>query len=576
MSLGIYVVLYFLSPLIPVVSARKLPDQVRQKEFKFRLLHPEEVEQLRQREQGEPGDEARPLSTRPGAVRDLLKRSDESLETSPLDNPIQPLDQLASRSSPPVASTASAGGEALRRADLRILEISQAEARSEIDVTRRLVRPSDERMLPDGAMPVLRVAVEADAPIHFGPVGQGLLAAALQATGGAQGALVSLGESNLAPVDSEVELMEVEKRPVPIEIARQALREEQSRARDGKAYVFLDDLVDISLATHREPGEELGYFRIRVSPKTGSSIPAAPKAVTFVIDASSSIQQRKLDLTGRVVVDAINALSEVDRFNVVIFRDTLTLFRPQLTSALSAEKAAARAFLKSLPSKGETNVYAALSSVMTQRPDSGEAGIIVVLSDGRPTAGARDARAIINGATEANALANSVFAFGAGNTVNRYMLELLGYRNKGAASVVPDIQRLPASFSAFFKTFSQPILVEVAVDYSGIDKRNIYPALIPNFYSGRPLDLYGRYLPGRDVAFSMRITGRAASVEKDIVYRADLESANPGGIEIAQQWAFEKSYALIAQISDVGEQPELVSELRSISKRYGVKTVYSE
>jgi len=74
----------------------------------------------------------------------------------------------------------------------------------------------------------------------------------------------------------------------------------------------------------------------------------------------------------------------------------------------------------------------------------------------------------------------------------------------------------------------------------------------------------------------MRLTGLAGEKRKEVIFRADLSKASAGDSSIARHWAFAKSYHLIGEISRVGEQPELVGELRELSRQYGVRTSYSE
>jgi hypothetical protein len=330
------------------------------------------------------------------------------------------------------------------------------------------------------------------------------------------------------------------------------------------------------MTTYVPPGERNGFFRLQIVPKSGESIPPLPKDVTFIIDASSSIVQYKLDQTVKGVRDAIQALREHDRFNVVIFRDTPTLFQPKLILATPNMKAAALQFLKDVRSRGETDVYAGIRPVITEPPRDGVPGIILVMSDGKPTTGIVDGRTVINAVTAENADNYSIYAFGGGRTVNQHLLDLLAYRNKGEARVTPRIDTIGSELPRFFGRLQDPILVECNALFGRIDETGVFPKQIPDFYKGQAVTLYGRFDPTKDKEFAMRLSGRAGELKKEVVFRADLTKAAGGGEEIARNWAFRKIYHLIGEVTRNGETPELLAEIRSLARQYNIRTSYDQ
>jgi Ca-activated chloride channel family protein len=301
-----------------------------------------------------------------------------------------------------------------------------------------------------------------------------------------------------------------------------------------------------------------------------------PKDVTFIIDASNSITQRKLDETVKGVRQMIGALRPEDRFNVVIFRDTPALFRQTLTTATKDEKASAFEFLTGVVSRGETDVYQGILPVIGEKPRPGVPGIVLVMSDGRPTTGVRDGRTIINSLTEANALHQTIYAFAGGHTVNQYLLDLLAYRNKGESKVAPQIDSISQALPQFFGRLNDPLLVNCKADFGGLDDRDIFPKQLPDFYKGQAVTVYGKFNPTKDRFFAMRLTGQAGPSGKEVVFQADLSEAARGDQDIARNWAFDRVYYLIGETTRVGETPELLSEIRALAKQYNIQTSYDE
>ncbi len=101
--------------------------------------------------------------------------------------------------------------------------------------------------------------------------------------------------------------------------------------------------------------------------------------------------------------------------------------------------------------------------------------VVLVISDGRPTAGVRDGRTIINALTSENQLRNAIFAFGGGKTANRPLLDLLAYRNKGEAYISPSTDRINTDLPGFFDRVSDPILVDCNARFGRIDEKSVFP-----------------------------------------------------------------------------------------------------
>ncbi len=527
------------------------------------------------------GEENGGLASRAGSVRDLLERDAEILSPAAEDQPA-PAD--VPRMQERVASDEVAREHELtpdearlKRIDAKILEIDVSDARRDIEVARRLVRPSPDRILEAGEYPALRSPLASDiGSLRFDTVGPGLFEETPEEAEASES-----GDVEKPPTEKEItppELAGSTPLELPVEeiIARAPLEREAETARAESAYAFMDDLVDIQLDSYVPPGESEGYFRVRVTPRQDRQLEVLPKDVTFGVDASNSMHQHKLDVTARGVREAVARLRPEDRFNIVIFRDTPTMFQQERVPGTDANKAAAYEFLSRLESRGETDVYRALLPVIDEAPREGAPGVVMVVTDGRPTTGMRDGRMIINGVTADNALRNSIYAFGGGRTVNRYLLDLLAYRNKGESYVAPDLDDIDEALPRFFARMDDPLLVDIETDYGRIDETQVFPRTAPDFYRGQAVTVYGRFDARQDREFVMRLAGQAGKREKELIFRADLGEAQSGDAEIARNWAFQKAYYLIGEISRHGEQPGLLEQLRQLGTEYGIRTSYDE
>ncbi len=509
------------------------------------------------------------LASRPGSVTDLLRRGRDDVQPAQATGKVSEVPQLQER----VATDAvgrqydlSPDESSFKIADAKILEITEAVARKNIDVPRKLIRPSPDRILGENEFPTLRlprgdqdqVATRFDGLPAFFEAREQAMPQGKDVVPTAE----SVAKDALPPVEQAM--------------TRAAVAEETIEARAQSAYAFIDDAVDIKLDTFLPGAGEIGYFRVRIVPREDSAIETLPKDVTFVMDASGSITQTKLNATRKGVQAAIALLKPEDRFNVVVFRDTADRFQPDFVPATDENKAAAKAYLGNARIGGETDVFSALQAVLQGTPRPGVPSEVVVISDGRATVGVRDARAIINGLTETNNLRNGIFAFGGGETVDRYLMDLLAYRNKGESFVAPKTPDIEKEFPRFMQRLNEPLLVNLSADYGQIHEANVFPRVIPDFFKGKVVTVYGRFDPAKDREFVMRLTGTALERTKELIFRADLKKAESGNEDIARQWAFQKAYAIIGRISRDGETPELLGQLRELKQKYGVSTSYDQ
>ena len=598
-SAVLYVGFLMAAPHIMLINAEAAKPKVLQtfrvelKNIPVRPEEPEKTPELKpSAEEGQTGAQGTPqpgdaaeLASRPGTMADLIARPDvQSIGAQAFQVANAEIPNMADRVSTeavPRDHDLSYSETGARRADAKIVEITQDTARLDINVPRKFVRPSPDRIVEPGTFPTLRSeAVDpGQIPMEIDRRGISLIGqpvamptAAAPGVGPATPGTLVASTPPPEPPPMPKEVVKALDKP----LAEAPVQKEIKAVRAESDFVFLDDLVDIKINTFRAAGDKQGFFELSIQPKESGKIDVIPKDITLVVDASRSMIQRKLDLAAKGVAEVVRRLRAEDRFNVVVFRDTPAMFQPSRVPATEGNKAAAVAFLKGLESKGQTDVYSALRAVVSEKPRAGVPGIILLVSDGRPTTGIQDSREVINAVTAENGLGNSIFAFGAGGTVNRYMLDLIAYRNIGRSAVIANMEETGAKLPAFYEEFAEPLLTGIKVDYGRIGHEEIYPRAVPNFYRKGAVKVYGRFDPEKDKEFVMRLTGRAAGREKELVFRAKLGQASEANSAIASEWAFAKAYFLIGEISRQGETPQLVGALKELSAKYNIRTIYSQ
>ena len=504
--------------------------------------------------------------TPPMSLEEFLLRERERPELPPA--PEYPRDELAGELRDRAARdrllrdhATEPADTVLEAIDLEVVAIHKRLLAEEIDVSRRLIPEKERIVVPMDVMPTVS-----------GPGGGGLGVA------GRLPAAPAVVRTEIARVAEPTEIVRRgEERRLPpiggelIETPTGVLPLRENRELAQK-YASLDDVLEVRLATYEPPDEE-GYFLIRISPKRGGQIETMPKEVIFVIDASKSIQEAKLDQSKAGLQSCLAQLNESDLFNIIAFKESPTVFRSTSVRPTAGNIRAARVFVKGLKPSGETDVYSAIAPlVRITKPETHPYNIFLI-SDGKPTSGMVDSRAIINNLTRQNELRASIFTFGGGSEVNVYLLDLLSYLNKGRTYVADRVYSIDNEMPKFCDTIGTPILIDLRANYANIAESEVYPKVLPDFYMDSEILVSGRY-SGTDV-FSMRLSGAVNGQKKELVFRKEFAEAEKGGNEIARRWAFTKIYKLIADMCQRGPEPELVEQVRSLSERYGIATAYS-
>ncbi len=336
--------------------------------------------------------------------------------------------------------------------------------------------------------------------------------------------------------------------------------------------VNLDDLLVARIFVYRPP-EGPGYFHLMIMPQRADSrLQPLPKDVIFVLDASQSIGQRTLGKLKDGIKEAMRRLGTDDRFTIIGFRNKALQYSENLVPVNPLAVAEAWSFVDSLNASGRTDIYSAMEQIMKLGTQRARPHIIVLFSDGRPNVGITDSRNIINRLSASRAPSTTIYSFGAGNSINHYLLDLLAYRNRGYAVYSDERSDIPFDVQTLMSELEKPVLMRVQADMPGLDNVEVYPKQLPDLYQNWPLNLYGRIHDQDEIV--LRITGEAFDETKEVVLRVPIPKETNGDQEVARDWAKQKLMWLIGQTVQLGETPSLMQEISRIGQQYNVQTGY--
>lgn len=315
---------------------------------------------------------------------------------------------------------------------------------------------------------------------------------------------------------------------------------------DISPYRHVDNRLAAAISVYDPPGaDSRKYFRIEVVPRENSGLPIARKDIVFVQDASRSLAKERLHFCKEGLKESLGCIAAGDRFNIVSFRDNATFCFGEGWATPSRENfEKAIAFIDSLESRGDTDLFRSLQSLLTLPRDPARPLIVVVVTDGKATTGITTSSRIIGEFSKLND-DMSLYILGTQAKANAYLLDLLSFCNRGSQYIVrSDRWAIPAAIYDLAQSCSKPVLGRVKVDANVASGAEFFPLPSANLYAGEPLVYYGSCPRGtRDM--TLQIRGEAGDARLDCLFALDLAAAERGGPEIKEGWARRKMHSLV-------------------------------
>jgi Mg-chelatase subunit ChlD len=344
-------------------------------------------------------------------------------------------------------------------------------------------------------------------------------------------------------------------------------KEEITRSKPIEDFLSVDVTV---FRSARDPDNK--YFRLDVRRRGADVLPVMPKNVLLVVDSSASMTEQKLYFCREGLLRCLDAIKPPDLFNVMAFNDRGMFCFDTWTEPSAVRMAEARRFILGLKAEGNTDVFASIRDL----PDRLVAGsdrpaIAILVTDGHPTTGLMDSSSIIGEFSKRNSGRMSVFTFGTSQTANSYLLDLLGYCNRGEGFVLRSGRwDIPGAIADWMKQTARPVLSDVRFVLPADSPCEVFPVQTANMYLDRSLVLFGR-CPASTSRVLFQAAGRGRDNECDMIYTARLDGrVSQGGQDLRASWARQKIYHLIGQYARRAD-PAILREIRATAREYNVE-----
>jgi len=304
--------------------------------------------------------------------------------------------------------------------------------------------------------------------------------------------------------------------------------------------------IQDALLTHTD--ERGGFFTLILQPpEKVQPRQIVPREIYFVIDTSGSQQGFPLEISKSIMRKAIRELRAQDEFNLITFAGSTRILWPEARANTAASREEALAFLENLRGGGGTEMMRAINTALGGKHDSEKLRIVAFFTDGY----VGNDMQIIN-AVRKHAGTTRVFSFGIGTSVNRYLLDSMAVAGRGEVAYALTQQVGEKVALSFYDRINAPVLTDIEVDWgdlaSLVEVDEIYPRMIPDLFSVKPVVLKGRYAPGRrDRTGEITLRGRTAAGAFERKLQVTLPGNNPSNSALAPLWARAKVEHLMNQ-----------------------------
>lgn len=359
------------------------------------------------------------------------------------------------------------------------------------------------------------------------------------------------------------------------EAATEFLKEIPSEVAPAKP---IENVLQATVSLYRpRRSDGYAYFRIDVERKAADVLPAIPRDILLVQDASASLSPERLHFCRQAFAAVVDGLKPTDRFNVVKFNTLNTFcFGTTWRSPDDAARNEAKAFINAIQSEGNTDIFNAVNAVLEMPRDQNRVMVVILASDGRTTAGEtrRDSE-IIGKFSKLNDGKVSVFNVGVSKSSNEFLLSMLSFCNRGgAASIADDRFDIVKTVDRLYGTVGNPVLSNISFIFDSASRAEVAPAMTTHLYLDRPMQLFGR-VPENTKQVIFQARGTAIGKKYDMVFDLDLDNASVADKKLAKEWATARMYDYVAEFARK-PHPMLLADMNELGRAYDVTIPFKD
>ena len=317
--------------------------------------------------------------------------------------------------------------------------------------------------------------------------------------------------------------------------------------------------------------EETGeyYFMNVLSPRKSDIGGQFHKDIIFVLDKSGSMSGDKIKQLRQAFSEIIEQLSPEDRFNIIMFDNTIRLYSEELVNGSAENQDDAINYLSAVSAGGSTNLYDGLARALTMlTSEESRVPIIVMLTDGNANSGAYTSEIPIRENIEVrNNIFCPIFTLGFGYDVSFDFLRSLSMENYARAQQIHPGQDAGEQILNFYDTISTTLLKDIKVEF-GDYAYDVLPSSIPALYEGSEAIVVGKlYINDLYGEFGARMTAFTPEGLKEFNTTYNVTKNDTSNDHVMRFWAYHRIFELMDSLllASGAQEDEIISEIENLS-----------
>jgi len=380
-------------------------------------------------------------------------------------------------------------------------------------------------------------------------------------------------------LDAGLVVDELTSKTHPVDIERTDPRSAHIHLKDtatipNKDFVLRYDVaggaIQDAMLTHRS--EKGGFFTMILQPPDRVTVEdVTPKELVFVLDTSGSMEGFPIEKAKETMKLALDSLYPSDTFNLITFAGDTEILFPEPVPATKENLRKAQAFLNGRSGGGGTEMMTAIKAALEPSDDQKHIRIVCFMTDGYV---GNDMEIVSEVQKHQNA---RVFAFGIGESVNRFLLDKMAEAGRGEVEYVALNDDGSAAARRFHERVRNPLLTDISIEWNGLPVADVYPKNIPDLFSAKPLILSGRFTaPGNG---TIKLRGKMAGNDFVREIPVSFPETMASHDVLSSLWARRRIDDLMAQDysgAQSGEmQPDLKQTITQVGLEYRLMTQFT-
>jgi len=315
-----------------------------------------------------------------------------------------------------------------------------------------------------------------------------------------------------------------------------------------------------------------GYFTLILQPP--ARLPESditPKELVFVLDTSGSMWGFPLEKGKELISRALDELYPGDTFNIITFSGDTHILFPQPVYPTAENIRRAKQLLASRTGGGGTEMMKAIRAALAPSDSQDHLRVVCFVTDGYV---GNDLEIIGEVQKHKNA---RVFALGIGTSVNRFLIEGMAKAGRGDSEIVTLTDKADVAAHRLYERLRSPLLTDISIDWGGLPVADVYPARLPDLFSGKPLIVSGRYTSA--VAGTIRLRGKRAGDKFEREIPVTFTASTSKHAVLPAFWARRKIDDLMSQdwagLQNATVKPAVQTEITQLGLDYRLMTQFT-